>query len=123
MYSASGQTHLEDARYEISSYFVRRQYVRPETQCILFEISLSTYFLNFTLSLLSHNLEHNSIACVREEVAPNSFRTLSGRETLQQQGIHLIRVPTVDAALQEHWFIDQIHAARAMHLRTRTPGN
>jgi hypothetical protein len=58
----------------------------------------------------SHNLEHNSIACVREEVAPNTFRTLSGRETLQQQEIHLIRVPTVDAVLQENWFLDQIHA-------------
>ena len=73
-----------------------------------------------------HNFEHNSIACVREEVlrpvtdgsnsvtstnmnrSPLVFRTLSGTETLHEQGRHLIRVPTIAAILNRRWFIEQI---------------
>ena len=78
-----------------------------------------------------HNLEHNSIACVREEVRtcrisdddavkndtnrPNQlpeissvYRTLSGTETLYEQGRHLIRVPTIAPILNRRWFLEQI---------------
>jgi hypothetical protein len=74
-----------------------------------------------------HNLEHDSIACVREEVPmsvraeddhdtnsrqlharPLEFRTLSGTETLHEQGIHLIRVPTIEPIFHRRWFIEQI---------------
>jgi hypothetical protein len=83
-------------------------------------------------------LEHNSIACVREEIKVHQddnynnnnhdnnndvnsnsntnvrqrqrrlFRTLSGAETLQEHGIHLIRVPTIEPILNRRWFIEQI---------------
>jgi hypothetical protein len=65
-------------------------------------------------------LEHDSIACVREEIevlddSSNDnnrhrrlFRTLSGSEILQEQGIHLIRVPTIEAILNRRWFVEQI---------------
>lgn len=69
----------------------------------------SCFFPNIAHSHYSrHNLEHNSIACVREEVKPLGFRTLSGMETLQEQGIHLIRVPTIEPILNRQWFIEQI---------------
>jgi hypothetical protein len=86
----------------------------------------------------SHNLEHNSIACVREECIRNNgtncgssssssttktiFRTLTGRETLEQHGLHLIRVPTVQAILQNRWFLEQIRTARTKFSKSLTGG-
>lgn len=93
--------------------------------------TLTCYFSFFSFDVKNtfrHNLEHNSIACVREEVLssknskdddindpncfqrrpPSFFRTLSGIETLHEQGRHLIRVPTIEPILNRRWFIEQI---------------
>jgi hypothetical protein len=85
--------------------------------------SLPTYRASsFFLSTNRHNLEHDSIACVREEVkaagdgqsngvsSSMTFRTLSGRETLQEQGRHIIRVPTIEPIFNPRWFIEQIES-------------
>ena len=34
--------------------------------------------------------------------------SLSGAQTIQQQGVHLFRVPTVEAILDDDWFRRQI---------------
>ena len=36
------------------------------------------------------------------------YRTLSGTETLHEQGRHLIRVPTIAPILNRRWFLEQI---------------
>jgi hypothetical protein len=66
-----------------------------------------------------HNLEFDSIASLRAPVpwgasvadslsASQAYRTLTGEEILREQGIHLIRVPTIEPVLNEHWFVEQI---------------
>ena len=59
-----------------------------------------------------HNLPHDSIASAREKLSDGSFRTLTGPEIQQQQGRHLIRVPTVAPVLRPTWFLEQIAAAQ-----------
>jgi hypothetical protein len=61
-----------------------------------------------------HNLPHDSIASARTRLpnGNNSFRTLSGPEIQAQQGIHLIRVPTVAPILRPRWFLEQIDSAQ-----------
>jgi hypothetical protein len=60
-------------------------------------------------------MEHDSIASVRQctlnEQSEAEFRTLSGREILAQQGLHLIRVPTVEPILNRQWFVQEIRKA------------
>jgi hypothetical protein len=66
-------------------------------------------------TLIRHNLAHDGIASVRiqESASPSpSFRTLSGEEILQQHGLHLIRVPTIEPILDDRWFLRQIKMAR-----------
>jgi hypothetical protein len=62
-------------------------------------------------------MEHDSIASIRQctlnEHNETEFRTLSGREILEQQGLHLIRVPTVEPILNRQWFVQEICKARA----------
>jgi len=72
-----------------------------------------------------HNLSHDSIACVREQILPDNsneppkFRTLNGFEILQQQGIHLVRVPTICPILDRRWFLRQIR--RSVRLSSTVP--
>lgn len=69
-------------------------------------------------TLCSHNTEHDSIASVREQTSTvggdleDTFRTLSGREILRHQGLHLIRVPTIEPILNPLWFLGQIDQAQ-----------
>jgi hypothetical protein len=71
-----------------------------------------------------HNLVHDSIACVRREVIDHhhhpaaggdddtgrrsSFVSLTGQEILAQQGVHLVKVPTILPILDEDWFVKEI---------------
>jgi hypothetical protein len=70
-----------------------------------------------------HNLEFDSIASVRVPCnissaadgvssslspSPPMYRTLTGFEILQEQGVHLVRVPTLEPVLNETWFLEQI---------------
>lgn len=72
----------------------------------------------YTLKSKSHNLEHDSIASVRVQNEDGSFGTLTGAEILKQQGLHLIRVPTVEPILHPHWFLEQLAAARTKFAAT-----
>lgn len=54
-----------------------------------------------------HNDENDSIVAVREFVG-GKWISLSGAQTIQQQGAHLFRVPTVEAILNDDWFHQQI---------------
>lgn len=61
-----------------------------------------------------HNLQHDSIASVRlQSKEGEAFRTLSGKEIQQLQGLHLIRVPTIEPIFNQDWFLEQIDMARA----------
>jgi hypothetical protein len=63
-----------------------------------------------------HNLAHDSIASVRLQSRDGaSFRTLSGEEIQQMQGVHLVRVPTIEPILNPDWFLIQIDKARARY--------
>ena len=63
-----------------------------------------------------HNLAHDSIASVKLQPHDGaSFRTLSGEEIQQMQGLHLIRVPTIEPILNPDWFLIQIDKARARY--------
>jgi hypothetical protein len=62
-----------------------------------------------------HTLEHDSIASVRVQAADGGFRTLTGSEILEQQRVHLIRVPTIEPILHPRWFLQQIANARRLH--------
>lgn len=60
-----------------------------------------------------HNLENDSIASVRkQESAGGEYRTLTGKEIMEQQGLHLIRVPTIEPVLNENWFVEQLDRAQ-----------
>lgn len=69
-----------------------------------------------------HNLENDSIASVRMQSNDNGklFLTLSGSEILQMQGLHLIRVPTIEPILNRDWFLEQIDQARARYAAAGT---
>ena len=60
-----------------------------------------------------HNLETDSIASVRQqETQGGLYRTLTGREIMEMQGLHLIRVPTVEPVLNKNWFVEQLDKAQ-----------
>jgi hypothetical protein len=59
-----------------------------------------------------HNLVHDSIASVRVEREHGKFYPLSGAQILQQQGLHLIRVPTIEPMFDTRWFLQQISRAQ-----------
>ena len=67
-----------------------------------------------------HNLEHDSIAGVRQQQSDGTFRRLQGKELLDQQGIHLIRVPTIAPLLRHSWFLEQIQAAQERFISSST---
>lgn len=62
-----------------------------------------------------HNLENDSIASVRLQANEGEpFRTLTGREIREMQGLYLVRVPTIEPILNSNdWFLQQIDKARA----------
>jgi hypothetical protein len=62
-----------------------------------------------TNTFYRHNLVDDSIACVRRQVVPGGrFESLSGHETLAQEGVHLVKVHTILPMLDEAWFLDEI---------------
>lgn len=60
-----------------------------------------------------HNLESDSIASVRRIQDDGTYRLLSGQEIQEMQGVHLIRVPTIEPILNRQWFVEQIDRAQA----------
>ena len=59
-----------------------------------------------------HNDETDSIVAVRTRKDHGShWRSLSGHETINQQGKYVVRVPTVAAILDKNWFLNQIALA------------
>jgi hypothetical protein len=59
-----------------------------------------------------HNLPNDSIASVRVETKDGSFQTLTGPEIQEQQGLYLIRVPTVEPILNPKWFLERIERSQ-----------
>jgi hypothetical protein len=59
-----------------------------------------------------HNLSNDSIASVRVETKDGNFQTLTGPEIQEQQGLYLIRVPTVEPILNPKWFLERIEKAQ-----------
>jgi hypothetical protein len=60
-----------------------------------------------------HNLAHDGIACVRQQEADGSFVTVDAKVMHKAyQGLHLIRVPTVEPVLNPNWFVEQLEKAR-----------
>lgn len=63
-----------------------------------------------------HNTEHDSIASVRRRRKSddsNEYEFLTGREIQDLQGLHLIRVPTIEPILNRQWFVQQLDQAQA----------
>jgi len=69
-----------------------------------------------------HNLEHDSIACVRQPDAsdPKKFESLTGQEIRQEQCRHLIRVPTIAPILHSRWFLEMIDKAQEHFVRWKS---
>jgi hypothetical protein len=63
-----------------------------------------------------HNLPHDGIACVRQQQGDGSYVSVAGSimHKAEQgfQGIHMIRVPTIEPVLNPNWYIQQINMAR-----------
>ena len=67
-----------------------------------------------------HNLPDDGIACVRKELRAGEpgededriFSTVDGKDMDAYQGIHLVRVPTVEPVLNPQWYIQQIKKAK-----------
>ena len=57
-------------------------------------------------------VHRKKLLVVRGGKTNGDYRTLSGAEILEQQGIHLIRVPTIEPILNDQWFIDQLDRAQ-----------
>jgi hypothetical protein len=66
-----------------------------------------------------HNIQEDSIASVRKQHVDGTYRTLSGREILEMQGVHLIRVPTLEPILNPQWFVQQLDKAQARYAELR----
>ena len=65
-----------------------------------------------------HNLHHDGIACIRQQTEiDHSFVTLDCQRMHQLQGIHLVRVPTIEPVLNDNWFVMQIAKARSRLVR------
>ena len=83
-----------------------------------------------------HNLPHDGIASVRRKVDKTStrkstdnsnnngdeivlFESLPGPDIQSMQGLHLVRVPTIEPILNEHWFLEQFRKVQTAALRVR----
>ena len=68
-----------------------------------------------------HNDAEDSIVAVRrkrlnangKEAAPSRYEAMNGEETLAEQGVHLVRVPTLEPILNPNWFLQQIDLCEA----------
>jgi hypothetical protein len=72
-----------------------------------------------------HNLPNDSIASVRRQqqnggdnnnnndLSSTTYETLSGPEIQEMQGLHLIRVPTIEPILNLNWFVEQLGLAQS----------
>jgi hypothetical protein len=66
-----------------------------------------------------HNLPNDSIASVRRQQqsgggdSSTAYETLSGPEIQEMQGLHLIRVPTIEPILNPNWFVEQLGLAQS----------
>lgn len=69
-----------------------------------------------------HNLPNDGIACLRKQVLPDEkFVTVDGKMMHEEsQGVHLIRVPTIEPVLNPRWFVEKIKAARKLLYERRT---
>lgn len=83
----------------------------------------STSFHHILFDDNIHNVEHDSIASVRvlvdrqqgdEHDNKRTFQSLSGQALLEQQGRHLIRVPTIEPILNPRWFLEQIEKSQRL---------
>ena len=60
-----------------------------------------------------HNLSDDGIACVRKQQEDGTFVTVDGAKMHQEsQGVHLIRVPTIEPVLNPNWFVEKIESAQ-----------
>jgi hypothetical protein len=57
-----------------------------------------------------HNSSLESIVAIRCETVQDTFISLDGDDILQHQSTTTFRVPTVQAILNTHWFLDQIYS-------------
>mmetsp|Transcript_6807 Transcript_6807/g.7725 ORF Transcript_6807/g.7725 Transcript_6807/m.7725 type:complete len:473 (-) Transcript_6807:113-1531(-) len=73
------------------------------------DIQLNPHHLFFDDNI--HNDANDSIVAVRQLNENNSWVSLSGLETIAQQGRYIVRVPTVSAMLDQNWFYNKIMAA------------
>jgi hypothetical protein len=61
-----------------------------------------------------HNDATDSIVAARwRPTAKSEFKPVSGEGTLALQGIHLVRVPTLEPILDHDWFLKQIDSCEA----------
>ena len=68
-----------------------------------------------------HNDAEDSIVAVRrkrlnangKEAATSGYEAMNGEETLAEQGVHLVRVPTLEPILNPNWFLQQIDLCEA----------
>jgi hypothetical protein len=59
-----------------------------------------------------HNLANDGIACIRKQV-DGRYVTVDGESMhSESQGVHLIRVPTVEPVLNPNWYVQEIEKAR-----------
>ena len=54
---------------------------------------------------------NQTVAAVRVEDKGGIYKSLSGQEILEMQGLHLIKVPTVAPVLDQDWFLHRIQEA------------
>jgi hypothetical protein len=73
----------------------------------------STYDHHLIFDDNIHNLPHDGIVCVRQQLSDGSFVTVDGTtmHTQYYQGVHMVRVPTIEPVLNPRWFIEQISNA------------
>ena len=62
-----------------------------------------------------HNDANDSIVAVRRKIN-GKWCSLSGEETLEQQNRHVVRVPTIEAILDDDWFYNKIVSIMRNHL-------
>lgn len=60
-----------------------------------------------------HNLAHDGIGCARMQAADGSYYNQDGATMHQKvQGVHMLRVPTVEPVLNPRWYLEQIALAQ-----------
>ena len=68
-----------------------------------------------------HNDPSDSIVAVRvRKQGSEAFVPLTGEQTLDLQGRYLVRVPTIEPALNQRWFLEQIARCEEKNERDRS---